>query len=238
MITRKTLLAVAKRFSLIAMLLILPLSRAGANDPLGPRLKISLFRYAGSEGSEPKAHFSRFKGILRDKITVLVEELTGVWPGFNYLGNLALEPGGNDGFEDNLNTAIAVKNYWAASRSLILLRGSIITDADNSYSAQTRLFFGDLQGALPHPSLSVKLPINEEQFANTSDSHSLAIFYALAMDAARRGEKPAHVITLLSRAQDKIRDLSKRQSSSQSLIDIEKAVENAIMAQRLRSYSR
>lgn len=205
----------------------------GGADPLGRRLKVSLFRYAGAEDDQSRTHFSRFKAILRDKITVLVEELEGSSPGFSYLENLSLQPGGNDGIPDTLSSEAAVQTYWAGSRSLLLLRGSMVPET-KGYSAQTRLFFGDLQGALPHPSLSLNLPLDQEQFANTTDSHSLAIYYALAMDAARLGDQPAHVITLLSRAQDKLRDLAKRGPLSPAALEIQQAVTKAIATQKGR----
>jgi hypothetical protein len=233
-----------RRFSILILLTLAALDAGssvkllGGVDPLGRRLQVSLFRYAGSEEGEPKTYFSRFKGILRDKLTVLVEELTNSSPGFAYLKSLTLEPGGNEGFGDNLNSEAAVQRYWLGSRSLILLRGSIVPERDSSYSAQTRIFFGELRGALPNASLPVKLPIDGEQFANTNDSHSLAIYYALAMDAARLGDDPAHVITLLSRAQDKIRDLSRRQDLSPAVMEIQKAVEKAIVAQKIRNSKR
>lgn len=206
----------------------------GGGDPLGPRLKISLFRYAGAEEGEARTHFSRFKGILRDKITVLVEESVGSWPKLTYLNSLSLEPGGDEGFEDKLSSEAAVQSYWAGSRSLILLRGSMFTDSQRNYTARTRLFFGELRGALPRPSLSLNLPINEDQFSNTNDSHSLAIYYALAMDAARLRYEPSHVINLLSRAQDKIHDLSNRGSISPAVMEIQQAVDKAIAAQKSR----
>jgi hypothetical protein len=236
-----TSIIAASRFFILVLLLVVAAPQTGSGDgpsgeidPLGRRLKVSLFRYAGSEEGEPRLHFSRFRGILRDKITVLVEELTGASSKFGYLKDLTLEPPGNDGLPDKLGSEAAVQKYWAGSRSLILLRGSIVPEKDKSYSAQTRIFLGDLRGSMPHPSLAVRLPINEEQFANTSDSHSLTIYYALAMDAARLGNEPAHVMTLLSRAQDKIRDLSRRGSLPPAVIEVQRAVERAIAIQKGR----
>lgn len=240
----RTPLTVARQLFILVFLLAVVAPSPGSSDrpprevdPLGRRLKVSLFRYSGAEEGESRMHFSRFKGILRDKITVLVEELAGASPRFSYLSDLTLEPGGNEGFEDKLSSEAAVQKYWFGSRSLILLRGSIIIpdEKEKNYSAQTRLFFGELRGTLQHSSLSVRLPINEGQFANTSDSHSLAIYYALAMDSARLDDKPAHVMALLSRAQDKIRDLSKREALSPAVIEIQQAVERAIVTQKART---
>jgi hypothetical protein len=199
-------------------------------DPLGNRLTVSVFRFAGSEEGEARTHFSRFKGMVRDKMTVLVEEL----PEFGYLRGLKLEPPGNDGFEDTLTDEIAAQQYWRLSRSLILLRGSIVPETGNGYYAQSRLFLGDLRGSLPHPSVSVRLPISSEQFGNTNDAYSLAVYYALAMDAVRTGERPARVVMLLSRAEDKIRDL--RRGSVPGDVDaIQGAVERAISLEKTRS---
>jgi hypothetical protein len=200
----------------------------GTAGLLGPRLKISVFHYAGSDSGDAKTHFSRFKGILRDKVTVLVEEMAGGGPEFGYLGRLALEPSGDDGFPDNLSSDSAVRNYWDRSQSLILLRGIIMPENGKGYFAQSRMFLGDLQGRLARPSLSVKLPIADSQFGNTNDAHSLAIYYALATDAQREGARPAVVIALLSHAQDKIRDLRRRGPLSPETAELEKAVEQTI----------
>ena len=206
----------------------------GAADPLGPRLKISVFHYAGSDSGDAKTHFSRFKGILRDKVTVLVEEMAGDGHEFDYLSRLALEPSGDDGFEDRLSSDSAVRNYWDRSQSLILLRGIIMPETGKGYFAQSRMFMGTLQGKLAHPSLSVRLPIADSQFGNTNDAHSLAIYYALATDALRVKAQPAVVVALLSHAQDKIRDLKRRGPLSPETAELEKAVEQTIAEQKSR----
>jgi len=220
------------------LLLVQFVSSAGAasvqsqNDPLGHRLKLSLFRYAGTEEGEPKIHFSRFKGILRDKLTVLVEELSGPGENFEYLRRLSLDPDGEGGLEDRLTTEDAVQNYWAQSRSLILFRGSLFSEDSKSYFAQSRLYLGDLSGDLPHASIAVRLPIQSDEFATTNDTHSLAVYYVLAQDAMRMHDYPSRVIELLSHAQDKVRDLKVHGALPPALVELEDAIERALVAQK------
>src|SRR5277367_644352 len=76
---------------------------AGGTDPLGHRLTLTLFEYSGSQG-ESKVYFSRFKGILKDKLETLVEELPSSGKRFDYMRALALEPQGEGGLPDGLTT--------------------------------------------------------------------------------------------------------------------------------------
>ena len=64
----------------------------GQLDPFGYRLTISLFRYYGANDGEPKIYFSRFKGILQDKLIVLAEEIDARQPDFDYIRGLRLVP--------------------------------------------------------------------------------------------------------------------------------------------------
>lgn len=207
---------------------------AEAQDPLRHKVTVSLFQYAGADEGEAKNHFSRFKGILRDKMTILVEELTAGTTRFDYLNLLSLAPPGNGALPDNLTNEAAARNYWTQSRSLLLLRGSIVPETGGTYFAQSRLYFGGLSGTLPAPSLSIRLPIDGEQFSNTNDAHSLALYYALAMDAARLEEPPASVLALLSKAEDKIRDLTRRHALTPEVLELQKAVERAVAAEKRR----
>lgn len=203
-----------------------------ATDPLGHRLKLSFFDYAGSQQGEPKIYFGRFKGILRDKLTVLVEELPDARDHFDYLQRLSLEPPGEGGLEDRLTTEESLQNYWDQSRSLLLFRGTLFSDANGPYFAQSRVYLGDLHGRLPHASITLRLPVRADDFPTTSDTHSLIVYYALAQDAIRMGDDRSRVIELLSRAQDRIRDLKSQSAPFPQLGDLEKAIELTLLTQK------
>jgi hypothetical protein len=210
--------------TLVAALAI-PGSAANPPDPLGHRLKLSFFQYAGTQQGESRISFGRFKGILRDKMTVLVEELPPLQQRYGYLNNLSLEPPGDEGLEDRLTTENAAYNYWYQSRSLMLFRGTIFSDSNGGYSAQSRLYLGDLRGDVPHPSIAVRLPIKSEDIPTTNDAHSLMVYYALAQDAMRMADDRSQVIALLSSAESKIRDLKAQQAFTPEFAAVEAAIE-------------
>jgi hypothetical protein len=205
-------------------------------DPLGHRANVSLFQYAGADSGDAKVHFSRFRGILRDKIVVLGEEIGPGRAEFQYLKGLALKPEGTEAYEDTLTESKA-EHYWDDSRSLLLLRGNIFAE-NGGYHARSRLYLYGLHGSLPNVSVSMRLPIVDDAFPNTNDTHSLTLYYALAMDAARLECTPAMVIELLSKAEDKVRDLKLRGYGDPAVVGIETAVERAIEAQKQRAQSK
>jgi hypothetical protein len=208
-------------------------SNAASTDPLGHRLTLSLFEYSGSQG-ESKVYFSRFKGILKDKLEVLVEELPASGKRFDYLRALALEPQGESGLRDGLTTEASVQDYWSRSHSLLLFRGVLSADNSGPYFAQSRVYMGDLRGGFAQPSISVRLPISVDEYPTTSDTHSLMVYYTLAQDAIRLGDDPANILDLLSRAQDKVRDLRHRSQLPPPIEQLSKALESAIADQRTR----
>ena len=198
-------------------------------DPHGYRLKLSFFEYEGAAGEEPRIQLGRFKGILRDKVTVLVQELQSTPNRYLYLRALALIP--IPASEDKLTSENDVQQYWEVSRSLLLFRGTLFSDAAG-YFAQSRLYWGDLRGGMSQPSISARLPIKSEEFLNTNDTHSLIVYFALAQDAIRMGDDPAAVIELLNRAQDKIRDLKSAGPLSPPLAELDRAVQKALKEQK------
>ena len=176
-------------------------------DPLGHRLKLSFFEYAGSGDGARKIYFSRYKGILRDKLAVLVEELPDSKGGFSYLQRLSLEPAGEGGLADNLTSAQAAQDYWDQSSSLLLFRGILSSDTSQNYFAESRIYLGNLPRDHSRVSVRVRLPIRSEEYPTTSDTHSLIVYYALAKDAKRMGDDRSRVSNC-ERRQDKVRELS------------------------------
>lgn len=202
-------------------------------DPLGHRLKLSFFQYLGSkQGSESNVYFLQFKGILRDKLTILVEDLADGSDRFEYLKHLSLDPSGEGGLEDRLTTEAAQRNYWDQSHSLLLFRGTLSSQHGGQYFAQSQIYLGSLHGRFPHPSISLRLPIQVQELPDTNDTHSLIVYFALAEDAIRMHDEPSVIIELLSRAQDKVNDLRKAHALSPSILDLSRVIEQAIRLNR------
>ena len=131
-----------------------------------------------------------------------------------------------------LSSEAAVQQYWDQSRSLLLFRGVLSSDAHDNFFAQSRIYLGSLRGDPLHPSVAVRLPIHSDDFPTTSDTHSLIVYYALAKDAQRIGDDRAHIIELLSRAQDKISDLKKQSPLAPNLVGIEKDIKHCLLVAR------
>jgi hypothetical protein len=222
----------ALTFSVLLVCVPLVSGQTTPPDPLGHRLRLSFFEYSGSTDGGPKVYFSRFKGILRDKLSVLVEELPKTGADFAYLRRLSLEPAGEGGFADRLSSERAVEEYWENSRSLLLFRGVLSSNKDQDFFAQSRIYLGELRGGLASSSVSVRLPIRSDEYPTTSDTHSLIVYYALARDAIRMGDESSHVIELLSRCQDKISDLKRQAKLPQNLVEIEAEIKRALTEAR------
>ena len=201
---------------------------AGQTDPLGHRLKLAFFQHAGAEQGESQNQIGRFKGVLRDKLTVLVEELPARDAQFAYLQQLSLDPPGAGGYEDLLSTEEKLQTYWNQSRSLVLIRGTLFTEPNGSYVAQSRLYLGGLRGPLAQPSVAVKMPIRCDEVPTTSDAHSLIVYYALARDATRMNDEPARIIELLNHARDKARDLKARNALTPALAEVAAAIDSSL----------
>ena len=193
----------------------------------GPRLTIVLFDYSGAEQGEAKNQFSRFKGLLRDKIMVWSEELGQLRQGAPFLEHLALFPSDSGPLPDTLANLSDVHNYWDRMHALELLRG-IVQPGNDTFFVQSRIYLGDLKGTLPKPSVAMTLPITAREFANASDSHSLVTYYALAMEAKRLQCPSGIMVELLSRAKEKAADLRKRGMADPDINSIITAVDAAL----------
>ncbi|MBA7678840.1 hypothetical protein ES703_87118 [subsurface metagenome] len=111
---------------------------------------------------------------------------------------------------------------------LNLMRGSIISDDGLTYIVYSCFYLGKLRAYLPHEVITVELPIKSTEFANTKDSHTLVILYALAMDARSLGYPKDRIALFLKAAENKISDLERRRGSlSGDLAGLKRAIRQA-----------
>jgi len=176
-----------------------------------PRGEIALFKYHGALPNQPgAAQFDVFQGLIDQKIDRLRNQLesasvTKASPGL--VPDVHLKYRGEDSFEEASGVALWLKNEGSV---LNVMRGTIVADQDANYSVHTRFYLADRTDYLPLDVVSVQLPIKDTEFANTADSHTLVILYALAMDAKRLKRPPAQVAVFLSAAENTIADLEGR----------------------------
>lgn len=202
--------AVRRTLAAVAMLLQLATPTAlacdAAIDPLGPRAKVYLFEYGGAESAEARDRHSQFQAAMLDKAERWGEELSRLGVGADYLEQLQVIKAGKDTLAGK---PALVGRYWRDSHALQLMSGMVDGTA-GQYSVRSRLYLGELRGALESSSLIVGMPIAPNQFGNVMDSHSIVTFYALALDAERRRCDRAVAIALLNSLNEKVSDLERR----------------------------
>ncbi len=219
-----------RTLALILISLVLATRPAGAQSPSGdascpgadepPRLKLALFDYAGAEQSEAQAHFSRFRQIIRRKLSQVAEEMLASGVAFDELEDLSVFVAG----EDTLASRSAVRRYANQPDILKVLRGDI-AKVDDHFEITSLIFLGARKGPLPREEVIVTMPVDQREYANTRDGHSVIAAYALAVDAAQRGCPSAMVTSLLSYAQNKIADIRRRGGADLSFItELEEAM--------------
>jgi hypothetical protein len=160
-----------------------------------PRLLIQLFDYAASE-AEPRERFAQFQTIVRNKIQMLVESLAARHPRCRYVADLRIVRADRP-LPSSPRETLA---EWRDSNALAFFSGLVFRrNADVVVRSQP--YFGELVLHVPEISrLQLDLKIDEQEFSQTTDSHSLALLYALAMDARRLGYSHDVIFTYLGEA--------------------------------------
>ena len=174
-----------------------------------PRVSLQLFKYSAIHDGDEEVirQFESFTDIIRAKISSISEELSSS-PHFSELQNLnTFLPKDENGKHVKWSGSNAdLMARWKSSSALEIFIGRIRV-ADDHYSVRSEVFFGDLKTSLNSRFIKIDLPIEDEQFDTTRDSHSVAILYALAMDARQRCRPEYEVIELLSAAKERLADV-------------------------------
>lgn len=189
------------------------------------RLSIHIYKYTGIHSDQETQYFDEFKAIVQAKILTLSEELTEFNVEYTKLAPFYVINQNGKHIEFTGST-FDLQNRWEISNVLEILHGRVRAN-NKQYSVKSRVFFGNLSTDLGSKFLSIELPIDDEQYETTKDSHSIAILYALALDARNRCRPENEVIALLSNAYEKLKDIP----DSPKLAGIEKlrnAVETAL----------
>jgi hypothetical protein len=196
-------------------------------DPLGARLEISVFRFAGSLDGDGRNQFSRFKRLISDIVRQIPERIALnnllIQREIIYMHDLKIMPPGEKSYEDKLSTEDDAMSFWNASHSLMLMRGEI-ERTDNVYFANSRLFIGENRGLYPEKYINFRSPLDIESVPLATIWHSLVTYYALAMDAQRLGCQPQLVNAILSRALDRLNDLKVKIGDTPNLSTLELAI--------------
>jgi hypothetical protein len=159
--------------------------------PTTPRLLVQIFNYPG-EGPV----FEQFYAIVSSKIRVLGDAIARDHPDCAYMKDLHAEKAGRD----ETSGANQTLEEWRSSNALLFLSGLFYRRGPDEF-VRSLPYFGELApqaGELDRLQLDLGIDMNE--LGQTTDSHSLAVLYALAMDARRIGRPKDVILTFLGQA--------------------------------------
>ncbi len=176
---------------------VVPLHAAAKNE-------VVIYQYDGVAEGETKAKFGMFRGILKNKLKRLQRELPE-----QFDHSEALRPK----FQDR-PTSMSSQNIevWMKNQAsvLCLLTGTIFSDDGQNYLVISNFYLGELKEHIPDDPLMIPLAINLNEFGNIQDSHSVVIFYALAMEAKRRNLDKHLIAHFLAMAKNNLADIEGR----------------------------
>jgi hypothetical protein len=184
-----------------------------------PRLVVQLFDYATSDASLDQ-QLDQFHTIVRNKIQMLAQSIATRDPECVYVGNLRVE----QTRRQLTSSPSATLAEWRNSGALLFLSGLFFRSGTDPV-VRSQPFFGELAGQSDVSRVQLDLVINPDEFARTTDSHSLAVVYALAMDAKRRGQPNVVVLTFLGEAVSIAQDLD---SNVPGVVLLKNAVRDAL----------
>ncbi|MGA1840953.1 MAG: hypothetical protein ACMUIU_10035 [bacterium] len=192
-----------------------------------PRLTVSIFKYSGIRDENHEINFNAFKEIITAKMLRLAQEFETKDNNFNYISNL--RPDFVTDLTSNKHLPFSgsqkdLFDHWDTSGALEVLLGRIRLNGSD-FSVRSKIFLGNLKGNLKHPSIQLDLPIVDEQFDTTKDSHTVITLYALAMDAQQRGLPNDIILTFLSEAYVRLPDLPE---DMPEINDLKEAIKKAI----------
>jgi hypothetical protein len=199
-----------------------------------PRLIISIFKYSGIRTEKDKNEFEGFKEIIVAKIHKLTQEIEYKGKEFSYISDLMPSFVANFGSNEHVPFTGSQKdlhNHWDSSGALEVMWGRI-RSIDSTFSVRSEVFLGDLKGNLEKPSITLDLPIVDDQFDTTRDSHTVITLYALAIDAQKRGRPRSEVLAFLSEAYERLPDLPEHMPG---IRDLKEAIATTIVQARQQS---
>jgi hypothetical protein len=159
-----------------------------------PRLIVQLFDYASSEAGSDQ-QLAQFHTIVRNKFQMLAQSISIRNPLCKYVADLRVERAPRQ-LASSANATLA---EWRNSGALLFLSG-LFFRRESDVIVRSQPFFGELGSGADVSRIQIDLRIHADEFGQTTDTHSLALLYALAMDARRRGQPNDVVLSFLGEA--------------------------------------
>jgi hypothetical protein len=183
-----------------------------------PRLIVQLFYDSSEAGADQQ--LNQFRTIVRNKIQMLAQSISIRNPLCKYVADLRVERAPRQ-LASSPNAMLA---EWKSSGSLLFLYGMLFSEGSNVF-VRSQPYFGELAGEADGSNIHIDLRIHADEFAQTADTHSLALLYALAMDARRRGQPDDVVLLFLGEAVSTAQGLD---STLRGVLPLKQALENAL----------
>lgn len=181
------------------------------------RTAVHLFQYGRTNTPAMRAAFQDFHDLLVEKLPKLAAEMLKADIGLQTQAKSSLEKLSLKSVRDNEGVLMRPefmvasvdekRNYWLQTGALGVLTGHIRQQEQTLY-ANTTFYWGQLKGPFPDEVITLKLPLVGETFDTTSDSHSIAVLYALAQEARQGCNHVADAIKLLSEAHKRAKSIT------------------------------
>lgn len=199
----------------------------------GERSILHVYRYANTETPERQAAFEQFQEAITSKMLSLRDEL-GQSINLPTLNALAMRKVLNRTTQAHLSvvgiSSDQMAAFWSQQGALGVLYGRL-QDEDSEFRVRTRFFMGTLKGSLPATSVTIDLPLRDEEFDTTRDSHSAVTLYALAMDSINDCARRNQVMQILSEAYARAQVAN---NTFSTFTDVETAIKGAEEDLRVR----
>ncbi len=192
--------------------------RPGAS---APRLIVQLFDYASTEAGSDQ-QLTQFHTIVRNKFQMLAQSMSIRNPLCKYVADLRVERAPRQ-LASSPNATLA---EWKNSGALLFLSG-LFFRRESDVIVRSQPFFGDLGSEADISRIQIDLRIHANEFGRTTDTHSLALLYALAMDARRRGQPTDVVLLFLGEAVSTAQGLD---SAVPGVLPLKNALQDALKA--------
>jgi hypothetical protein len=179
------------------------------------RAEIHMFRYAGTHEQPAMGAFLDFRDIISQKLLLLAREVTEPDTATDRLRVTQVRDQSGEWKEFGFDLQ-TLEGYWRDHGPLAVLLGRV-RQLNGGFAVRSSVYLGALRGNLPQAFVDIDLPIADEEFDTTRDSHSVVTLYALAIgtlhgaaagiDCGRR-EASVHLLNeAFVRAQDAIQDV-------------------------------
>ncbi len=189
------------------------------------RVVVKIGPYAGGRTGESLNQLSNFLQLLRENYYMLKQDIEPYAAAAPFLQKVELSLQDDYVITGDQITAETALKYWRDAPTTLQVFFGAIRRIQETFTIVSSIHLGDTQ----NPLYIMTLPLRGDEFASAKDSHTLLIYYALALQA-KKLECPSDVVGhLLSRTNEIATTLLNRQISEterKRVVEIKQHVES------------